>query len=199
MAFQGSLRELPLPDIIQLVAVSGKTGVFALKNAGGSGKIFLRKGPPDRANYAQQESVGIMPEGTRVQIVSILPPYDRASGEQFWAQVQVVKLALPTVFFQFSGGPRDQAQRLSRALQTIGYRIPGEERTSGAAGLREVRYFFRGQSTLARELADNVNRILQQQGLAIPPVTIELKNESTAIATNPDGKLELWLELPSSR
>ena len=32
MAFQGSLRELPLPDIIQLVAVSGKTGVFVLKN-----------------------------------------------------------------------------------------------------------------------------------------------------------------------
>lgn len=44
MAFQGSLRELPLPDIIQLVAVSGKTGVFALKNGGDSGKIFLRKG-----------------------------------------------------------------------------------------------------------------------------------------------------------
>ena len=44
MAFQGSLRELPLPDIIQLVAVSGKTGVFALKNGGESGKIFLRKG-----------------------------------------------------------------------------------------------------------------------------------------------------------
>jgi len=44
VAFQGSLRELPLPDIIQLVAVSGKTGVFALKNGGETGKIFLRKG-----------------------------------------------------------------------------------------------------------------------------------------------------------
>lgn len=44
VAFQGSLRELPLPDIIQLVAVSGKTGVFALKNGAESGRIFLRKG-----------------------------------------------------------------------------------------------------------------------------------------------------------
>ena len=44
MAFQGSLRELPLPDIIQLVAVSGKTGVFTLKNGAETGKIFLRKG-----------------------------------------------------------------------------------------------------------------------------------------------------------
>ena len=44
MAFQGSLRELPLPDIIQLVSVSGKTGVFTLKNGIATGDIFLRKG-----------------------------------------------------------------------------------------------------------------------------------------------------------
>ena len=30
MSFQGSLKELPLPDIIQLVSVSGKTGKFTL-------------------------------------------------------------------------------------------------------------------------------------------------------------------------
>lgn len=44
MAFQGSLRELPLPDVIQLVAVSGKTGAFALKNGPEAGRIFLRRG-----------------------------------------------------------------------------------------------------------------------------------------------------------
>lgn len=44
MAFQGSLRELPLPDIIQLVAVSGKTGVFVLRNGAESGRIFLDRG-----------------------------------------------------------------------------------------------------------------------------------------------------------
>ena len=44
MAFQGSLKELPLPDIIQLVSVSGKTGVFALKTADQSGEIYLRNG-----------------------------------------------------------------------------------------------------------------------------------------------------------
>lgn len=46
MAFQGSLKELPLPDIIQLVSVSGKTGVFSLKRNGdgGSGEIYLRGG-----------------------------------------------------------------------------------------------------------------------------------------------------------
>lgn len=44
MAFQGSLKELPLPDIIQLVAVSGKTGVFVLHHLTQQGEIFLREG-----------------------------------------------------------------------------------------------------------------------------------------------------------
>jgi Domain of unknown function (DUF4388) len=44
MAFQGSLKELPLPDIVQLVSVSGKTGVFNLKNGATSGEIYLRDG-----------------------------------------------------------------------------------------------------------------------------------------------------------
>ena len=44
MAFQGSLKELPLPDIIQLVSVSGKTGVFVLNGPSQTGEIFLRDG-----------------------------------------------------------------------------------------------------------------------------------------------------------
>ncbi|MGH9458549.1 MAG: DUF4388 domain-containing protein [Thermoanaerobaculia bacterium] len=44
MAFQGSLRELPLPDIIQLVSVSGKTGKFTLTREDDEGEIFLRNG-----------------------------------------------------------------------------------------------------------------------------------------------------------
>ncbi len=44
MAFQGSLKELPLPDIIQLVSVSGKTGKFSLTNGSSSGEIHLLAG-----------------------------------------------------------------------------------------------------------------------------------------------------------
>jgi hypothetical protein len=44
MAFQGSLKELPLPDIIQLVAVSGKTGAFVLSTPTQRGEIYLREG-----------------------------------------------------------------------------------------------------------------------------------------------------------
>lgn len=44
MAFQGSLKELPLPDIIQLVSVSGKTGKFSLTRESDRGFIFLKNG-----------------------------------------------------------------------------------------------------------------------------------------------------------
>lgn len=44
MAFQGSLKELPLPDIIQLVSVSGKTGKFTLTRDADRGFIFLKSG-----------------------------------------------------------------------------------------------------------------------------------------------------------
>ncbi len=44
MAFQGSLKELPLPDIIQLVSVSGKTGKFTLTRDADRGFIYLKGG-----------------------------------------------------------------------------------------------------------------------------------------------------------
>ena len=44
MAFQGSLTELHLPDIIQLISVSGKTGVFHLTDGPLKGQIYLHDG-----------------------------------------------------------------------------------------------------------------------------------------------------------
>ena len=44
MTFQGSLKELHLPDVIQLVAVSGKSGCFRLSKDGAEGVIYLENG-----------------------------------------------------------------------------------------------------------------------------------------------------------
>jgi len=44
MALQGSLSELSLPDVIQMVSVSGKTGVFSVARNDEEGKIYLRDG-----------------------------------------------------------------------------------------------------------------------------------------------------------
>ena len=44
MALQGSLAELSLPDVIQLVSVSGKSGAFHLSRDGEEGRIYLKDG-----------------------------------------------------------------------------------------------------------------------------------------------------------
>jgi hypothetical protein len=54
MAFQGSLAELHLPDIIQLISVSGKSGVFHLTDGALKGEIFLNEG---KIVHAQIEDV----------------------------------------------------------------------------------------------------------------------------------------------
>ena len=54
MSFQGSLAELHLPDIIQLVGVSGKTGVFHLTDAAHRGEIWLHEG---RIVHAETEDL----------------------------------------------------------------------------------------------------------------------------------------------
>lgn len=54
MAFQGSLAELHLPDIIQLISVSGKTGVFHLTDRALKGQIYLHDG---KIVHAQIEDV----------------------------------------------------------------------------------------------------------------------------------------------
>lgn len=50
MAFQGSLKELPLPDIIQLMSVSGKTGKFTLERGADRGFIYLKNGQMSHAH-----------------------------------------------------------------------------------------------------------------------------------------------------
>jgi hypothetical protein len=53
MPFQGSLSELPLPDIIQLVSVGGKNGVFQLTDGAQSGQIYLRDGQIVHATFGE--------------------------------------------------------------------------------------------------------------------------------------------------
>jgi len=53
MALQGSLSELSLPDVIQLVAVSGKTGAFHVVKGDVEGRIYLKDGQINDARVAE--------------------------------------------------------------------------------------------------------------------------------------------------
>ena len=55
MSFQGSLSDLPLADIVQLVAVSGKTGMFSLTHASEQGAVYLQNGQITHARVGDIE------------------------------------------------------------------------------------------------------------------------------------------------
>ena len=55
MSFQGSLNELPLADIVQLVAVSGKTGMFSMTRASEKGYVYLQAGQITHAKVGELE------------------------------------------------------------------------------------------------------------------------------------------------
>jgi len=55
MSFQGSLKELPLADIVQLVAVSGKTGMFSLNRGAEQGAVYIQNGQITHAKVNDTE------------------------------------------------------------------------------------------------------------------------------------------------
>jgi hypothetical protein len=55
MSFQGSLNELPLSDIVQLVAVSGKTGMFSMTRGSEKGYVYLHSGQITHAKLGEIE------------------------------------------------------------------------------------------------------------------------------------------------
>jgi hypothetical protein len=55
MSFQGSLNELPLADIVQLVAVSGKTGMFSMTHASEKGYVYIQNGQITHAKVGEIE------------------------------------------------------------------------------------------------------------------------------------------------
>jgi hypothetical protein len=44
MALRGNLRDFSLPDVFQLVTLSGKTGVLRIKRTGAEGSVWFRDG-----------------------------------------------------------------------------------------------------------------------------------------------------------
>ena len=118
------------------------------------------------------------------------------STQQARQQVEAVA-ARPTVWFQFAGAPRPQAQDFSRALVKKGYIVPGEDREPGAAGKREVRYFYPEDKPLATRLATDAVDALQELGYNPPPqVAVKSLVEYEGKKPRP-STLELWLELPA--
>ncbi len=119
---------------------------------------------------------------------------DSKEAEQLFVQAR----KKTTVFFQFAGGRREQAEALSAALTAEGYIVPGESREGGAAARHEVRYFHNDDNATAQRLAEDTTRALRTLGYTarnVPDVVV--KSLVTYSGKKPRlGVLELWLEIP---
>ena len=87
MTFQGSLNELPLSDIVQLVAVSGKTGMFSMTHASEKGYVYIHNGQITHAKLGDVEGE------------------DAIYALALWSQGS----------FQFSPGVESEARTISRS------------------------------------------------------------------------------------
>ena len=119
---------------------------------------------------------------------------DAKMAEERWVQARNKS----TVFFQFAGGRREQAEALSAALKKEGYVVPGEDRERGAAGKHEVRYFHDKDEAAAQHLADDATRVLRGLGyLERKATTVTVRSFVSYSGKKPRlGVLELWLEIP---
>lgn len=86
-SMSGSIEEIPLPDLLQLLSTSKKSGVVALRSEAGLGKLYLRKGQIYFASI--DDSFNMPPKKAIIRMLTwthgffeLEPPDDRAVLEE---------------------------------------------------------------------------------------------------------------------
>ena len=64
----GSIEEIPLPDLIQLLSTSRKSGVLVVRTDRAAGRLFLRKGQIYFANL--ENNIGVSPRKAIIRMLS---------------------------------------------------------------------------------------------------------------------------------
>jgi len=84
---QGNIEEIPLPDLLQLLSTSRKSGVLVLRSEWGTGRLYLRKGQVYFANV--DESFDVSPRKAMFRMLTwdkglfeLEPPDDRTVMEE---------------------------------------------------------------------------------------------------------------------
>jgi len=84
---QGNIEEIPLPDLLQLLSTSRKSGVLVLRSEWGTGRLYLRKGQIYYANV--DESFDVSPRKAVFRMLTwdkglfeFEPPDDRTVMEE---------------------------------------------------------------------------------------------------------------------
>lgn len=130
---------------------------------------------------------------TTAQVQSDAANLVRTADDQRRVSADAQKM--PTVFIQFAGASREQAQELGAALRAAGYNVPPEDRESAAARRHEVRFFNPQDAAAADTLVKTANKALADLGYR--SLTVQKEDVTDFRGQKPQpGVVELWIELP---
>lgn len=147
--------DLPVPErrkiVAALVKMAGLRSMTGLTPAGRLNVLGALLGvPSDLWNHRDPDSLLVFADARRAVADLAMSAADGQSiiGEQDRDALNKLKERLgiqpsaQTVYVQFAGMTREDAQALSAKMRALGWGIPkaGEERVSAAAGKNEVRY-----------------------------------------------------------
>ena len=163
----GSIEEIPLPDLLQLLSTSRKSGVLVVRSDWGVGKIYLRKGQIYFANIDDElqhrPAQGDVPDaGLDQGFFDLEPPDERAvleelqdstegllmEGMRQLDEYRVMIEKLPPLRDD-AGGPAPARAQAARARSRGAGHLPGRARRGH--GARDVRRVRRPDLTIAEK------------------------------------------------
>ncbi|MDD1517593.1 MULTISPECIES: ATP-binding protein [Bradyrhizobium] len=152
--------------------------------------IYLRSDfPTNPPEYAMAVPYGVVPNSAPISILQI-KPFLRDSGTQYWAKVAAPRKSCAKVNIQY-WGPDEASNQLRKSLMAASFQLTyAPEKLTGAAGLSEIRYFFKEDGDLARAVADKVKEVNGNKPVTLRPLL-------SYVGTKPlvPGSLEAWVDL----
>jgi hypothetical protein len=196
-ALQGALW-LGSDERPQVAATLGR-GALTLPSVAREGTAYrvladinLREAmPPLIGPYASPPRKAVVPAGSLMILTGETRAFDRPTGRQYWAPVQVV----PRVYVQYVGADRRRVERLRKRLSEAGFDVPAAERIGSARGKREIRYFHQADRSTAELLLKLLDRGDRAGGAS---AAFGCRSFAGSRASNRFA-LEIWLDPASDR
>lgn len=155
--------------------------------------IYLRADfPTDLPQYKMAVPFGFVPDATSIGIIEF-KSYQRDSGVQFWAKVAAPRKSCAKVSIQYAGSD-DLANQLRKSLVDANFQVAyAPEKVERAAGVSEIRYFFKDDTDLANAVAAKVREVNGGKPVSMRPLLNFVGSKPLV-----PGSLEVWADFPAS-
>ena len=110
--------------------------------------VYLRAGLPSPSTYAWAPSKATLAKGMAFELLQQPTSYNRTTGVQYWARVQVI----PQVYIQAPDAKGVKVRAIRDRLAELGFDVPKIASLPQALGKSEVRFFLESDRAPAQAL-----------------------------------------------